>query len=138
MRRHYPAVLAGLDEDQIDVAFPDFPGCVTVANSIEQAHARAAEVLAFHVESMVEDGDAIPTGGDEAALLEFVKDYEADGHRVMVASICVEIPSGKMRHVELDLPEHVAERIDRWVEDHGKSREDLLASAAMDYMAKRA
>ena len=78
-----------------------------------QAHARAAEVLAFHVESMVEDGDAIPTGGDEAALLEFVKDYEADGHRVMVASICVEIPSGKMRHVELDLPEHVAERIDR-------------------------
>jgi predicted RNase H-like HicB family nuclease len=105
MRRHYTAVLAGVGTDQIDVAFPDFPGCVTVASTVESAYERAAEALVLHLESMIEDGDAIPPGGDDAALLEMVREYESEGHQVSAASITVDLPTGRAKRINITLPE---------------------------------
>ncbi len=136
MFRHYQAVLAGVGTDQVDVAFPDFPGCVTVARSVEEAHERATEALSFHLQSMVEDGDPIPAGGDEEALLELVREYEEEGHRVVVASVGAEIPAGKARRVNVTLPEYVLNAVDRWAKAHGQSRSGLLANATMDYIAR--
>jgi predicted RNase H-like HicB family nuclease len=42
------------------VSFPDFPGCVTAGKSLEEARQMAIEALAFPVQGMLEDGDAIP------------------------------------------------------------------------------
>jgi len=112
MYRHYEAVLAGVGTDQIDVAFPDFPGCVTVAKTLDEARSRAAEALSFHIQSMVDDGDPIPAGGDEDALLEMVRDYEDEGHRVVIASVGVEIPAGKAKRVNVTLPEYVLDAVD--------------------------
>ncbi len=42
------------------VDFPDFPGCVTAADTLDEATRLAAEVLGFHIRSMAKDGDAIP------------------------------------------------------------------------------
>ena len=136
MYRHYEAVLAGVGTDQIDVAFPDFPGCVTVAKTLDEARSRAAEALSFHIQSMVDDGDPIPAGGDEDALLEMVKDYEDEGHRVVIASVGVEIPAGKAKRVNVTLPEYVLDAVDRWAKSHGQSRSGLLANATMDYIAR--
>ena len=136
MFRHYQAILAGVGTDQIDVAFPDFPGCVTVAKTLEEAQNRAEEVLSFHIQSMVGDGDAIPAGGDEEALLEMLKDYEDEGHRVVIASVGVEIPAGKAKRVNVTLPEYVLDAVDRWAQTHKQSRSGLLASATMDYIAR--
>ena len=44
------------DGDAFGVSFPDFPGCTTVANELDGAVAKAAEVLAFHAEGLAEDG----------------------------------------------------------------------------------
>ncbi len=136
MRKNYPAVLAGIGTDEIDVAFPDFPGCVTVAKTIEEAHTRASEVLSFHLQSMVEDGDPIPGGGDEKALLEMLKDYEGEGHRVVIASVEVEIPGGQAKRINITLPEYVLNALDQWAKTHGQSRSGLLASATMDYISR--
>lgn len=136
MKRHYPAVMAGIGTDQIDVAFPDFPGCVTVAPTIEDAHERAAEALAFHVHAMVEDGDPMPAGGDESALVGLVRDYESDGYRVLVASVPVEIPTGKAVRVNVTLPEHVLHAADAWARSHNQTRSGLLANATLDYLAR--
>src|SRR6266576_3413936 len=38
------------------VSFPDFPGCTNTADDLDGAVARAAQVLAFHVEGLAEDG----------------------------------------------------------------------------------
>ena len=38
------------------VSFPDFPGCTIVADDLDSALAKAAEVLAFHAEGLAEDG----------------------------------------------------------------------------------
>ncbi|MCA3277257.1 MAG: type II toxin-antitoxin system HicB family antitoxin [Methylobacterium sp.] len=50
------------------VSFPDFPGCVTVGVTLEEARREAVEVLALHIDGMIEDGEAIP----EPASLEAV------------------------------------------------------------------
>ena len=42
------------------VSFPDFPGCIAVADSYEGAVEQAAEALAFHAEGMLQDGEGIP------------------------------------------------------------------------------
>lgn len=39
---------------------PDVPGCVSVGDTWEEMQAMIKEALEFHIESMVEDGEAIP------------------------------------------------------------------------------
>ena len=42
------------------VSFPDFPGCITAGDTLEEARKNAEEVLPFHIEGMLEDGDPLP------------------------------------------------------------------------------
>jgi predicted RNase H-like HicB family nuclease len=56
----YIAYLHKEADSDYGVSFPDFPGCVTAGESLEEARRMAAEALAFHIAGMREDGDAIP------------------------------------------------------------------------------
>ena len=42
------------------ISFPDFPGCVSVGDSIDDAVRRGCEALAFHVEGLLDDSEPIP------------------------------------------------------------------------------
>lgn len=42
------------------VSFPDFPGCVSAGNTVDEAVANAVEALAFHVQGLEADGDPVP------------------------------------------------------------------------------
>ena len=42
------------------VSFPDVPGCISAADTFEEAVALAAEALGGHFAAMREDGDPIP------------------------------------------------------------------------------
>ena len=67
-------VVALIDEDDgaYGVSFPDFPGCTTVADNLDAAVAKAAEVLAFQVEGLAEDGP-VP---EPRSLAELARDPE--------------------------------------------------------------
>ena len=52
------------------VSFPDFPGVATAGKSLDDARVMAEEALAFHIEGLVADGEAIP----EPSGLEEVMD----------------------------------------------------------------
>ena len=47
------------DEAGYGVSFPDFPGCVSVGDTVDDAVRDGSEALAFHVEGLVDDGKAI-------------------------------------------------------------------------------
>jgi predicted RNase H-like HicB family nuclease len=51
------------------VEFPDFPGCIALARTLERAQVRAAEALEFHIESMLDDGELIPSPSSIAHLM---------------------------------------------------------------------
>ncbi len=58
--RTYIALIHKDPHSEFGVSFPDFPGCISAGASLDQARANAEEALAFHVEGMAEDGEAIP------------------------------------------------------------------------------
>lgn len=49
------------DEAGYGVSFPDFPGCVSVGDTFDDAVRHGSEALAFHVDGLVDDGEAIPS-----------------------------------------------------------------------------
>ncbi len=39
---------------------PDLPGCVSTGDSVEEALAMAKEAIEFHLEGMIDGGEAVP------------------------------------------------------------------------------
>jgi predicted RNase H-like HicB family nuclease len=66
----YIAYLQKDRKSDFGVSFPDFPGCITVGRTLEEAHRMAAEALALHIAGMVEDGETIPEPSSLDALAE--------------------------------------------------------------------
>ncbi|KAA8673377.1 type II toxin-antitoxin system HicB family antitoxin [Clostridium sp. HV4-5-A1G] len=55
----YPSILTQY-KDNIGITFPDLPGCVSDADTMENAIKNAKEVLALHLFGMEEDNIEIP------------------------------------------------------------------------------
>ena len=55
----YVAVLS-YDDDGISVEFPDIPGCLSCADTSEEAAKNAREALGLHLWSMEKDNNEIP------------------------------------------------------------------------------
>ena len=65
--RIYYALIREEKDTCYGVDFPDFPGCISAGDTIEETQANALKVLDFHAEGMVQDGIELPepTGLDE-------------------------------------------------------------------------
>ncbi len=112
-------------ESDFGVSFPDFPGAVTAGKDLDDARAMAEEALAFHIEGLVEDGEAIR----EPSSLEDVMADAAnrDGVAILVA---VKTQAAKAVRVNVTLPEDVLAEIDAYAAAHGYSRSGFIARAA--------
>lgn len=111
-------------------SFPDFPGAVTVAESLEELRGEAEEVLAFHMEGMIEDGEDIPapTGLDAVSILADYKDA--------VAVLVVKAPDNAAPAIRINvtIPDQMLKRIDRHAAKHGLTRSGFLVQAAKKEM----
>lgn len=47
-------------EGSVGISFPDFPGCVAAGSSLDEALERGRAALAFHVATMIEEGEPMP------------------------------------------------------------------------------
>jgi predicted RNase H-like HicB family nuclease len=129
--RPYIALIHKDPASDYGVSFPDLPGCISAGATLDEAHAMAAEALAFHLEGLAADGEAIP----EPSSLEAVMSDAANRDGV---AILVEAPKAnpaKSIRVNITLPEDVLEEIDRHAEAQGLSRSGFLARAAKQALA---
>lgn len=55
----YPALFQVAD-DGISISFPDLPGCLPCADTMDEAFYNAREALELHLYGMEEDGEHIP------------------------------------------------------------------------------
>lgn len=122
-------VVALIDEEEgrFGVSFPDFPGCTTIAESLDVAVAKAAEVLAFHVEGLVQDGP-LPVPRTLADLRKD-KDFRADSKGAMIALVPYAPPSRATR-INITMDESLLLRVDEAAERIGETRSGFLAAAA--------
>jgi predicted RNase H-like HicB family nuclease len=71
MHQYFAVICQDLDMD-FSVTFPDLPGCVASAATLEEARTLAGEALAIRLADMQRDGDLIP----EPSSLETIVDRE--------------------------------------------------------------
>jgi predicted RNase H-like HicB family nuclease len=107
------------------VSFPDFPGAITAGRTLDEAREMAEEALAFHVDGMIDDGEAIP----EPSSLESVMADEANRDGVAIL-VTLKTQAAKAVRVNITLPEDVLQTIDAFAQANGLSRSGFLARAA--------
>jgi predicted RNase H-like HicB family nuclease len=123
--RNYIGVIHKDSTSDYGVSFPDFPGAVTAGSTLDEARQMAEEVLAFHVEGLLDDGETIPS----PSTLEVVMTDPAnrDGVAILVS---LKTSASKAVRINVTLPEDVLERIDTFAAAAGLSRSAFLARAA--------
>ncbi len=124
---YYPALVDKDADSDFGVSFPDFPGCVSAGETLEDALLGAQEALSGHVALMVADGDALP----RPISLEQVT-AEKEPSTVAVTLVPV-VPPGRARRVNVTLDEALLEEIDQ-ISDN---RSGFLAEAARAELARR-
>ena len=103
----YIAYLHKDRDSDYGVSFPDFPGCVTAGKSLDEASRMAAEALEFHIQGMIEDGDAVP----EASKLDNVA-ADAAKSGAVAFMVSVDAPDATVR-VNITARESQLDKIDR-------------------------
>jgi predicted RNase H-like HicB family nuclease len=129
--RSYIALIHKDPRSEFGVSFPDFPGCISAGATLDDARTRAEEALAFHVEGIAEDGDAIP---EPSSLEEIMAEPEnRDGVAVLIP---LREQTARTVRVNITLPEATLAEIDRYAEAHGFTRSGFLAQAAKQAMER--
>ena len=116
------------ENGMVGVSWPDFPGLVTGAETVEDAARKADEALAFHIAGMVEDREPVPkprTQRELSADPDFV-DSMKDGVLLLTR---FELPKRAIR-INISMDESLISAIDRAASMVGESRSHFLAEAA--------
>ena len=127
--RQYIALIHKDAESEFGVSFPDLPGCVTAGATLDEARDMAAEALAFHLEGLAEDGEAIT----EPSTLETVMNDpdNKDGVAILVAAPPQVV---KAVRINVTLPEDLLASVDSYASANGYTRSGFLALAAKKAM----
>jgi len=128
--RHYIALIHKDAASDYGVSFPDIPGVITAGSTLDEARAMAAEALAFHLEGLAQDGEAVPEPSSLEEIMVIAENK--DGVAVLIEAPAAEVKSVR---VNVTLPADVLGEIDRYAEKEGFTRSGFLAQAAKKAMA---
>ena len=132
----YVAFLHDDDEPGVGISFPDFPGCVSDGETVDDALRRGAEALSFHVEGMMADGEPIP----QPRSLHDIRADETlaewrDG--ATIAFVPLILDRGSPRRVNVSLDVGLLSAIDEEARRRGMTRSAFLSSAARNEIEGR-
>ena len=131
--QHYVALIHKDSDSDYGVSFPDFPGAITAGRTLDEARTLAEEALAFHIEGMVEDREAVPEPSSLETIMADTENRDGVAILVSVASHVV-----KAVRINVTIQEDVLREIDAFAEAHGLTRSGFLASAAKTAMEREA
>lgn len=117
------------DAPGFGVSFPDFPGCVTQGDTLDDALRLGREALAFHVECMIKDGESVPAPRS-AADINADADLAEWRTGASIAYTPLLIDRGSPRRVNISIDAGLLAAIDDAAADRGMNRSAFLASAA--------
>jgi len=126
----YIAYLHKDSKSDFGVSFPDFPGCVTAAKSLDEASRKAPQALAFHIAGMLEDGEKIPK---RSKMDDLVRD---PGRQNAVAFlVTADFNKAKTVRVNVTARENQIELIDRLAGRAGMTRSAYMVQSATSGVA---
>lgn len=109
----------------ISVTFPDFPGCTTFGEDMDEAVDQAHEALSLYVDFFQEENNELPEPSEKKKLLAA---FAEKG----VTAINIDIlGSGKdFEEIEVTMHARLLERIEKYCREYGVSPADFLSVAA--------
>jgi predicted RNase H-like HicB family nuclease len=128
--RQYIALIHRDADSDYGVSFPDLPGVITAGSTLDEARNLATEALAFHLEGLAQDGEAVPEPSSLEEIMAIAQNR--DGVAVLIDAPATEVKSVR---VNVTLPADVLGEIDRYAEREGFTRSGFLAQAAKKAMA---
>ena len=131
---HYVAFVHTDDTPGFGVSFPDFPGCVTQGDTLDDALRLARKALAFHVEGMAEDGQPIP---EPRSVQQVESDPGLADWResATLAYVPLIADLGSPKRVNISIDPGLLHAIDDTAKARGMNRSAFLASAARKEIA---
>jgi predicted RNase H-like HicB family nuclease len=127
--RYYIGLLHKDPGSDYGVSFPDFPGCITAGETLNEAHALAAEALSFHIEGMLADGEPLPAPTPLERVMADVANRDGAAIVVPVRDVGSDTVS-----FDVTVNESVLGKIDDYAGKHGLTRTDFLIRAAQKAM----
>lgn len=121
----YPiAIENGGDDHAFGVVVPDLPGCFSAGDSLDEAIDNAKEAIEFWLETVIDDGGAVPS---PKTVAEHQANSEFSGWIWAVVTIDLAALSDKVERVNITLPSRVLRRIDAAAKAAGESRSGFIA-----------
>ena len=117
------------------VTVPDIPGCFSAGETIEEALSNTREAVVFHLEEMLEDGEAVTVSTRQIEELAQEADYA--GATWALIDVDLQRLSLKQTRFNVSWPEYLLARIDAYAEAHHETRSGLLAKAAERYLSEQ-
>src|ERR1700689_4212353 len=106
--RHYIALIHKDAGSDYGVSFPDLPGVISAGSNLDEARKLAAEALAFHLEGMTEDGEAVPEPSSLEAIMAIAENKDG-------VAVLIDVPDADVKSVRINItmPADVLDQIDR-------------------------
>ena len=125
---NYIAVVHKDPKSDFGVSFPDFPGCVTAGNTIDDAKDMAHDALTLHIKGILEDGENIPA----PSKLEDIMDDPDYSDAIAILVVSVSDAKPRSVRVNITVPEDMLRKIDNVAKKRGMSRSSFLVHAAQN------
>ena len=130
MKLKYPiAIEPGDDDHAFGVVVPDFPGCFSAGDTLDEAVENSKEAIALWIETVLDDNGTIPAPG---LLADHVKDPEFSGWLWAVVEVDGALLDDHSERVNISMPRRILSRIDRYAAAHGETRSGFLVNAALE------
>lgn len=128
----YPVVLHKDTDSDYGATIPDLPGCFSAGSSVDEALQGAVEAAECHIEGLLIDSEDIPL---PIAIETHQKKPDFSGGIWAFIDVDLSKLSGKVRRVNVTIPERILAKIDAFAQTQGESRSGLIVTATMEYIS---
>jgi len=133
MGASYIALLRKEKGSDYGVEFPDFPGCVSGARTLDEARVAAQEALELHLEGMAAEGQAIP----EPSSLDAIFAGDWDARSAVPFLVKPKEPEARVVRVNVTFKPAVLKVLDGYAEGQGLTRAAALERAVREVTVSR-
>lgn len=125
----YPiAIEPGDERHAFGVVVPDLPGCFSAGDTLDEAIDNAREAIALWLESVIDDGGAVP---EPHSIAGHQANQQFAGWVWAVVDADLAALSDKAERVNITLPRRILRRIDAAARASGESRSGYIARRAL-------
>jgi predicted RNase H-like HicB family nuclease len=120
--KKYIAVINKEGGKQYGVIFPDFLGCISVGENLEEAEKMAQEALQFHVDGILKDGEDLP----KAKTLDEIKKKYKKAEIFFIVAVRVKT---KVTRINITIDEKLLRKLDKFLMNSNETRSSFFAKS---------